>query len=188
MYFGNPARMEPSCIWVFLTFFVIHSVAVPIGEAIPIGNVTTTTYGKKPGLEVTFASGPRGRGTIEILITCTATFFFCIWTAVHANILSGASSRQRFYNKFVLMISSIMLPEGVLVLAFGELRDALLIQREWSQCAEGCGLEKKGEGEADLRKTDHLSLQVAFFVVMGGFVIDDELEEKDGKSGILIQR
>lgn len=150
--------MEASRIWILLTFLVVHS------SAAPAGNVTIKTYGSTPGLQATFASEPRGRGTVDILITCTATFFFCIWTAIHSNIVPGVSPHKRFYYKAVLMVISVMIPEGVLVCAFGQWLEARRLQRKWEEILPN---EKK------------LSLQAAFFVVMGGFVVGEAIDPED---------
>lgn len=62
------------------------------------------------------------------------------------------------------MVISIMIPEGVLVCAFGQWLEAIRLQRKWKKYLPD---EKK------------LSLQVAFFVVMGGFVVGEAIDPGD---------
>lgn len=150
-----------SRIWLLLALFAVYT------HAVPLSNVTVTKYGSKPGLQATFGAEPSGRGTVSILISCTSTFIFCIWTAVHPNIVPGVSSRQRLYYKAILMFTSIMVPEGVLVCAFGQWRDARRLVRAWKEC--GAIKDKK-----------KMTMQMAFFVVMGGFYIDEASDPSPG--------
>lgn len=131
--------MERFCGWVVLALLSAHALAVPTGNSTAIVTSTTTstrsplkTYGSTPGLQATFATEPPGRGTVGILISCTATFFFCIWTAMHPNIIPGVSSWYRLYHRLVLMAISIVIPEGILICAMGEFRDAKGVRDAWA--------------------------------------------------------
>lgn len=157
--------MERFYAWIVLAFLAAHALAAPTGNttATTTNAVVITTYGKTHGLQATFASEPRGRGTVSILISCSATFFFCIWTAMHPNIIPGVSSWRRFYYKAVFMFISILIPEGVLICAMGQYRDAKALRKAWRQC-----------DNIPLHSKHMMDMQAAFFVVMGGFVVDEE--------------
>lgn len=157
--------MERFHAWIVLAFFAAHALAAPTGNttATTTGNVAITTYGKTHGLQATFASEPRGRGTVSILVSCSATFFFCVWTAIHPNIIPGVSNWRRLYYKIILMFVSILIPEGVLICAMGQYRDAKALRKAWRLC------EKIPPHSKHI-----MDMQVAFFVVMGGFVVDEE--------------
>lgn len=157
--------MERFCAWIVLAFLAAHALAAPTGNttATTTGNVAITTYGRTHGLQATFASEPRGRGTVSILVSCSATFFFCVWTAMHPNIIPGVSNWRRFYYKAVLMFVSILIPEGVLICAMGQYRDAKALRKAWRECKK-----------IPSRSQHIMDMQVAFFVVMGGFVVDEE--------------
>lgn len=157
--------------WIVLAFLAAHALAAPTGNttATTTDSVVITTYGKTHGLQATFASEPRGRGTVSILISCSATFFFCVWTAMHPNIIPGVSGWCRFYYKAVLMLVSILIPEGVLICAMGQYRDAKALRKAWRQC-----------DKIPPHSKHMMDMQVAFFVVMGGFVVDEEeLDEEE---------
>ena len=115
-------------------------------------NMTTETgYGN-------FEPEPQGRGTWSLLFSCTATFGFCIWTAMHPNILFGVSSWHRFRHKAMLMLGSIIYPEFMVVAAFSEWQDARKLHAAWKQRFP--------------QHPDYLGMDGAFLVVMGGFVFD----------------
>jgi hypothetical protein len=71
------------------------------------GNITVNSWG-----EAVFAYEPHGRGTVGLIVSCTATFVFCIWTAVHPNIVPGSITSQRVYYRAVMMMFSIMYPKA----------------------------------------------------------------------------
>ncbi|RPB07509.1 hypothetical protein P167DRAFT_464562, partial [Morchella conica CCBAS932] len=93
-----------------------------------------------------FRSEPRGRGTTGIILSCVATFLFCIWGTVHPNIIVGAKSYYRLFYKAVLMLVAIVVPEDLILSAFAQYRQAKDLHNLWLK-------------------------QRAFFVVMGGFVV-----------------
>lgn len=114
-----------------------------------------------------FQSEPSGRGTVAILLSCTATYIFCVWTAVHPNIIPKSTPGCRLWYKFVLMVLAVLVPEGLLVCAFGQWREAKRLEQAWRQRApEGF------EGQ--------LGMSGAFFVVMGGFLARTA-ENSDGR-------
>ena len=111
-----------------------------------------------------FEPEPRGRGTWGLLFSCMATFGFCVWTVIHPNILFGVTrNRQRLGHKAVLMVMSIIFPEFIVVAAFGEWCDALKLHKEWKRLVP--------------QHPNHLGMQGAFFIVMGGFVFDIDATE-----------
>ncbi|KAI5815620.1 hypothetical protein BZA77DRAFT_355116 [Pyronema omphalodes] len=65
-------------------------------------------------IRMKFGAEPRGRGTWGILISCTATFAFCVWTTVHPNILPDASVQYRTLYKAVMMVIGVINPEGLM--------------------------------------------------------------------------
>lgn len=81
---------------------------------------------------------------------------------MHPNIIPGVSSWYRFYYRLVLMGISIVIPEGILICAMGEFRDAKSVRKAW---ADDKHIPEHAKSKVDL--------QVAFFVVMGGFVVDE---------------
>lgn len=125
--------------------------------AAPTPNNDTTTYETVLG-KATVTSEPKGRGTFGIIFSCTATFAFCVWTAVHPNITANTSTRYRFVYKAVLMWVSVIVPEGVMICAWGQWREARMIEKAWRAKFKGS-------------KGDPLGMDGAFFVVMGGFVV-----------------
>ena len=121
---------------------------------------------------MTFAAEPTGRGTWRILFSCTATFVFCVWTAVHPDVLPGATRRDRFIYKAILTVVAFVNPEGITILAFGQWRDARKIQKEWRLHFKKLQYDLNIHDPETWRPLD-LDLKTAFFIVMGGFVIDE---------------
>lgn len=128
--------------------------ALALPASITNDNVTISTY-QTPLEMFTFQAGPTGRGTVGILISCTATYIFCVWTAVHPDINPRSTLGCRLWYKCVLIVLAVLVPEGLLVCAFGQWREAKKIEQAWRQ---------KGFG-------DELGMDGAFFVVMGGFLV-----------------
>ena len=124
------------------------------------GNSTTTTTINRPTAfgNLSFTPEPRGRGTVGLIISCTVTFWFCVWTAVHPDIIVDATPLSRLVYKATWMLVSITVPEGIIMCAISQLNQARRINKAWR--------EKFGNN------CDYLDLDGAFFVVMGGFVID----------------
>lgn len=154
---------------LLVTFLlVLFAILLPVATAYV--NITTydTPYGK-----FNIGQEPRGRGTFGIGMSSTVTFFFCIWTAIHPDIVAGASATDRVVYKTILMIISILVPEGPAVSAFGQWREANVLLAAW-RLKMGY---PKTTWTARLQfwttdDNDGFGLEGAFFVVMGGFVVD----------------
>lgn len=129
-------------------------------------NVTSSTF-QTPLGEFKFQEEPYGRGTVGILISCTATYIFCVWTAVHPDINPRSTWGCRLWYKFVLMVLAVLVPEGLLVCAFGQWREAKKLDQAWRENAP------PGFG-------DELGMDGAFFVVMGGFLVKTS-EKPEGR-------
>jgi hypothetical protein len=72
-----------------------------------------TTHGWVPQVD--------GRGTLDILWSCTITIFLCCWTSVCANIPAKEDSKvDRFRDKFDLACLGILGPEFLFALALGQ--------------------------------------------------------------------
>ncbi|KAI5815622.1 hypothetical protein BZA77DRAFT_248178, partial [Pyronema omphalodes] len=161
-----------------LTFLISYSTLV---HGLPLDNFNSSlpanvkTY-ENP-FKLKFAVEPTGRGTWGILISCTATFAFCVWTTVHPNILPDASIQYRTLYKAVMMVIGVINPEGLMILSYGQWADARRLNQEvqkyWNEKREVQNIEnpelKKGYEKIHW---DWLGMDGAFFVVMGGFVID----------------
>jgi hypothetical protein len=144
---------------IAFTLLLLASLSLTIAQYTTCTNTTTardTIVG-----DLSFTSEPRGRGTWGILFSCSATFGFCVWTAVHPNIIVDASPWYRFFYKAILMLVSIIVPEGVILCSFGQWKLARKLYTEW---------QKKFPDNKY-----YLGMDGAFFVVMGGFVVDRAL-------------
>lgn len=142
-----------------MAFFRALSLLLMVASvlAAPTVNITMTTYQSSLGT-ATLGSEPRGRGTLGIIVTCTGTFFFCVWTAVHVNIMPEVKTSYRVFYKLMYMVVALIVPEGIIMCAFGQWREANKVHQAWRL--------KHGT------HTDTLGMDGAYFVVMGGFVVD----------------
>ncbi|KAI5843109.1 hypothetical protein DFP73DRAFT_96007 [Morchella snyderi] len=147
-------------------------------------NVTVT------GLSIEFRSEPVGRGTVGIILSCVATFLFCIWGTVHPNIIVGAKSHYRLFYKAILMLVAIVVPEGLILSAFFQYWQAKHLHKMWLAKRE----DKTNEPWYTFLKfwedsKETFGREGAFFVVMGGFVIKsdntDQSLDRDKEHNIL---
>ena len=161
-----PKKLVPGA-WAFFAF-VLGSLtfAAPLHNATT--QVTVSKYETTLG-PMTFGTEPRGRGTWGILFSCTSTFAFCVWTAVHPDVIPNASGGYRLFYKGFLMLASITAPEAIAVFAIGQLKAARTLKKEWDVYVKNKDLLREGS----------FDMAVAFFIVMGGFAIDVSNQELD---------
>ena len=152
----STARMSSS-----LTFLLLYFVLAPLSFAQNTSNTTATTNQDTAMGNRSFTSEPRGRGTWDHLFSCSVTFGICVWTAIHPNVIVGASPWDRFYYKATLMVVSIIVPEWLILCAYGQWRKARELHKAWQE-----------QFKADKESKNYLGMDGAFFVVMGGFVVD----------------
>ncbi|KAF8241843.1 hypothetical protein K440DRAFT_665129 [Wilcoxina mikolae CBS 423.85] len=172
----SPLRATPK-ITVLTTWTFFTLILASVTFAAPVHNATAGVQVSKHQTSLgpmTYATEPAGRGTWGILFSCTTTFVFCIWTAVHPNIIPNASVNYRLFYKGVLMVISIINPEGIAIFAFGQLAEARRVKREWDMYVNG-----KWESTVAKEKKGLFTMEVAFFVVMGGYTIDESNATSD---------
>ena len=144
-----------------LTLFSLALAQLSVAQnPADVGNSTTTTNHPTAIGNLSFTSEPRGRGTVGLIVSCSITFAFCVWTAVHPNVIVDATPLSRFVYKATMMLVSVVIPEGVMMCAIGQLREARRINQAWRRKFK------------DPKEKAYLGMDGAFFVVMGGFVID----------------
>ncbi|CAG8148001.1 unnamed protein product [Penicillium nalgiovense] len=131
-----------------LFLFLLISVCFHPAQCAPI-----------PDGEPSYVSGPDGRGTIELLWSCSITFGLCIWTAMHPNVIPWDSFRDEFLYKLNWMVIAVFTPEIVVCTAASQRFQARQVRKDW----------EKHFSEHPAK--DWLDMSGAFFVVMGGFII-----------------
>jgi len=77
------------------------------------------------------------------------------------------------------MVISIINPEGIAVFAFGQLVEARKLKRQWEKYVMDMSEEKKWTQDEVKEKKDSFCMDVAFFIVMGGFTIDSSTVKSD---------
>lgn len=161
------------------------TITVPSTGCVP--RITGTSK-RVPGIgKVRYRTEPSGRGTIGILISCTATYIFCVWTTVHPAVGETGKKKLRVWYKLVLTSIAIIVPAGVMIYAFDEWRQAKRLRDEWNECvkyhpkpkgsAQGPPPKGPATALADRKDPDdfvELQIGTAFFVLMGGFRIDNK--------------
>jgi hypothetical protein len=70
--------------------------------------------------EPSWKEGPKERGTSELIFSCLATLFLCVWTAVHLNTRPNESEIQGIGRRMVWMAIAAVAPEYVLYCAFDQ--------------------------------------------------------------------
>ncbi|KAH0606079.1 uncharacterized protein H6S33_003740 [Morchella sextelata] len=187
---GLPTSYQLSMVLMLMLVGIFHiCLGSPIPQTNPDGTQTNPNATDPNGLtdldagllgKVAWHPEPKGRGTIGILISCTATYIFCIWTSIHPNIMPETTKTCRTFYKTVLTSVSIVLPPGIMVCAMGELYDACQVLKEWNKMRDAW--EKSGVITAK-DDSNALGLDGAFFVVMGGFLV--KKVKVDGKGNVI---
>ncbi|OGM41833.1 hypothetical protein ABOM_009649 [Aspergillus bombycis] len=116
-----------------------------------------------PQPEPAYVAEPDQRGTLTLFWNCFSTFILCVWTAVHPDVLPVKGYWSANVYKFFMMTWAIVIPELVVCMAVEQLLRAIKIRNLWEQSFEG-----------DSEKKYWLGLTGAFFVVMGGYVVETE--------------
>ncbi|KAH7111531.1 hypothetical protein EDB81DRAFT_829136 [Dactylonectria macrodidyma] len=132
-------------LWLLLSFFSLF----PLALSTPV-NQTDPSYVPEPNM----------RGTTGLLWSSTATFALCVWTAIHPNVVPIRGAWHPIYYKLTLMAIAVLVPEVILFFAWAQMRLARHIHKKWR------------EAWRDSNESEWLSMSGAFFVVMGGFVVD----------------
>lgn len=179
---------------LMLGLLCIISHFTPLAEAVPpavvVGPCNNVTYF---GNSI-WVSDPPFRGTLRIFFSCASTYGFCVWTAVHPNILGPHEKAiYRFFYKFTLLLLAIFIPEGLLVFGIGQhLRsrkvrktiERMMIKRSYVEEDGDHGGQsstaENGVGEVEVE----LDMQEAYFIVMGGFLVagDQDLASQENAS------
>ncbi|KAL7274234.1 hypothetical protein RUND412_002875 [Rhizina undulata] len=126
---------------------------------------------------------PQGRGTVGILLNCFFTLSICVWTALHLNI----DVRPLFWDRLLITAKYVALgmfwPETVLYTASGQ----------WL-AARCLVLGARGDNNPGAREllfsnlSDHenLTMEVAFYALMGGFVYNPDSGDSDSSEEIML--
>ncbi|KAE8149485.1 hypothetical protein BDV25DRAFT_130317 [Aspergillus avenaceus] len=115
--------------------------------------------------------GPTERGTLQLLWSCTSTFILCIWTAMHPNVVPVRGVFPTGFYKAALMIVAVLLPEMVLCMAAAQFFHAKDVHIAWKEKWADWRNRNQGRRTGN-NEEEWLGLSGAFFVVMGGFVVD----------------
>ncbi len=75
-----------------------------------------------------YVPNPVGRGTIQLLSSCTITFGLGIWTAIHPDIVLVKGRWSNTYYKLSWMFIAAILPEAVVAYAIMQLKQAYATQ------------------------------------------------------------
>ena len=121
---------------------------------------STSPYNKSDSnpLAQGWVSGPEGRGTLDILWSCTTTIFLCSWTVLCLNIPEPGLNRWGFLKyKLRWQLFTIAFPEVVVGMAAEQWESANQSVREF---------KRLGYPQWTMRH--------AFFADMGGFVLESQ--------------
>lgn len=134
---------------ILLALFLIVSVS-----AIPIPEVPGQT-----AILVGWQSEPRGRGTFSIITTCGVTLGLCVWTAIHPNVLPGATRFARFMKKVEWTLKALLIPEEVVSAAWTEWKQTRQLHRAPVYQAYISCYERDGKAAAARALNPRLSME-----------------------------
>ncbi|KAI5838479.1 hypothetical protein DFP73DRAFT_265946 [Morchella snyderi] len=119
----------PLTVWVTATSTVKAPVATPT-DTLTCGKVVET---EGLGVKVRFRTEPTDRGTVGILLSCLATYIFCVWTTVAPAVIETKGNMRRMWYKLVLTLIAIIAPAAIMVYALGEYLQAKDIRAAWKK-------------------------------------------------------
>lgn len=131
-----------------------------IVESVPVQDASNSTA---PVFEPAWVPGPTKRGTLAILFSCILTLVLCVWTTIHANIepeIWQAGGGRLNQKKLMWSVVTLLFPEIALCVAAHERKTAHLLRKEMRIFI----------------KYYHWDLTLAYYAVMGGFVITQEAD------------
>jgi hypothetical protein len=123
---------------VWVTETLTSTVGALAPTSTPAADVTTCVgiKGRETtalGVKLRFRTEPSGRGTIGILVSCSATYIFCVWTTVAPAVNETGKKRLRIWYKLVLTSIAIIVPAGVMIYALDEHRQASDLVAAWAK-------------------------------------------------------
>ncbi|KAF8249157.1 hypothetical protein K440DRAFT_223437 [Wilcoxina mikolae CBS 423.85] len=158
--------------------------------------------------EPVWVPAPKGRGTLGLVLPCLITLALCVWTAIHLNVNPEPTKTRQFFFKFAWLLMGVFAPEIVLWCSIDQylearaIRKAVLqsrkerfnmepprctcfLHRLWTACIrcfrKDGSKDRSGSGQETLSlRLPDFSMESAFFVVMGGFVVHPGLGKFDG--------
>ena len=143
----------------------------------------STVHTTFSGLVNGWISQPNGRGTIDILQSCSLTIFLCAWSVLFLNIPAERESRWDFIkNKVRWIVFVIVFPEVFTGIAAEQWRSACQsvedfakLQKEWESTLQE---SKSAEDVQGIRsnllriKSFPWTMRHAFYADMGGLLLD----------------
>lgn len=136
-------------------------------KSVPVQDANSTVPVFEPG----WVPGPSKRGTLAIFFSCVLTLVLCVWTTIHANIepeIWQAGGGRLNQKKLMWSVVTLLFPEIALCVAAHERKTAHLLRKEMRVFV----------------KYYHWDLTLAYYAVMGGFVITQEMETTDERERI----
>ncbi|CZR66249.1 uncharacterized protein PAC_16150 [Phialocephala subalpina] len=150
---------------------------------------------------VGWVSGPNGRGTADLVISCLLTLGLCVWSALHLNIPAKDESRRQYWLRRVKWsVCGVLIPEIVVLLAWRQWTSAgrltsgvnkVLNDAEHQSSSSNASSTSKSSGVDEpenqyrglfpQRKHPWTNVH-SFYAGAGGFVFD--LEQSDGGYGV----
>ncbi|KAI9767689.1 MAG: hypothetical protein M1840_005561 [Geoglossum simile] len=95
---------------------------------------------------------PQGRGTWDLLYSCTFTLTLCIWSAIHLNVPPAEKRRSFWLRKMKWVALALFMPELVLFSAWEQRHSAATLVDEFPDAAmEGIAALAKGNSDGEAK-------------------------------------
>ncbi|KAF8534935.1 hypothetical protein BDD12DRAFT_754670, partial [Trichophaea hybrida] len=111
--------------------------------------------------EESFMPEPKVRGTIGLFWNCAFAFGICVWTAIHTDLNPSPFMLDRIAYKLGWVVLAALAPEIIIYIALMQYLQAKELRDAWNE-----------------KYPDTFGLQGGFMVLMGGFVVEPELNDK----------
>ncbi|KAI9859379.1 MAG: hypothetical protein M1813_006716 [Trichoglossum hirsutum] len=148
---------------------------------------------------------PKGRGTWNLLYSCSFTLGLCVWTAIHLNVLPKDDTRVSFWlRKIKWVLLALFTPELVLFSAWQQWHSARTLRKEYNKVVQEVQpryllqQEKKKEYEerkekedekerVKMREEERIDME-GMNKMVGEYLLQRKKREGEGREGDRMER
>lgn len=107
-------------------FSLLYLLRSDLAFAVPVQNLTALHTEIAPA----WVASPSGRGTWDLLYSCTFTIFLCVYTAIHLNVPPEEPGFRFWLRKTKWVFIAILAPEVVVYTSF----EQWVLSRRFLKC------------------------------------------------------
>ncbi|KAH0548601.1 hypothetical protein GP486_007855, partial [Trichoglossum hirsutum] len=138
--------------------------------AAPFPNLTASQTEVAPA----WVDDPSGRGTWNLLYSCTFTILLCVWTSIHLNVPPPDERvGKAWLRKVKWLFIALLAPEFVVYVAFEQWMVAFDLLKKLNKLSKESSDKLSEQTRGKTKSSETLfDMTYAHFVVMGGLAVD----------------